>query len=1019
MTTLHLISHTHWDREWYLTFQQFHLKLVHLIDKLLDILESDPDYKCFMLDGQTIILDDYLQVRPERKEQLQHFVQNGRLLIGPWHILPDEFLVSPEATIRNLLEGDRTAKVFGLKMMVGYIPDTFGHIGQMPQILQGFGIQTASVQRGLSDEPSELWWLAPDNSRVFLAYLRDGYSNAAGLLTSEPERFLGQIVGLRDSLAPHSASGPQGHLLLMHGTDHMEPPPDTSAAITRANEDLHDCNLVHSSLPAYLEAVQPSIHDRQSILPSITGELRSSKRHPLLPNVLSTRMWIKQRNHVCETLLEKWAEPFSLWAEQTSSSRSGGDKRVHDRYITVARLANPSEVIRYAWRLLLECHPHDSICGCSIDQVCEEMRPRFDQVEQIGEEITHQSLTTLAALIDTHPPASLRDFNIISGVTVYNPAPGPRTEVVTLDVELPPFVRNFKIVSPDGGTIPIHTQGMRSLELINMELDRKAFENGLNMVHDGKVLGWVVHDFHWERHDKQVKIQVVLADKGKTNPVLWSKSLREVKALLADKEINQYVVHAQSAPVARAIVQATDVPGFGYKTFWIVDDSQPVQETATTFRVNLLINTVLLIVSKLRVLTAILQKWFHIPTRPPRSPRKPSSNPPYSIENEFFDIEVERSHGTITLKDKRNGAEYPGLNSFVNGGDYGDAYNFSPPLSDNIIRNGKVKRVYIERNPVQQSIDIDLVLRIPGELNPDRKERSQWMINLPITTRLILTKGVPRLDIQTTVNNGTPDSPRACDHRLRVHFPLPYNTTEAYYDGHFEIVCRPVGLPVYDDSWVEEPRPEVPQRLFTSTTDGKLGLVLANRGLPEIEVIRTPNGKSEIALTLLRCVGWLSRDDFSTRKGHAGPGEAIPAAQMPGKHTFEYSIIPICHNDGDNKNTIMFYNQAYAFNLPMRAIQTAIQPGTLPPESSLIKVDPDRFIISTIKATEDGTGWIVRGYNLGSESIRASISPWRRFGEIERVNLAEEFQEKLLSSEEGIVTFPVSGYKIVTIKFSD
>lgn len=244
MTTIHLISHTHWDREWYLTFQQFHLKLIHLLDKLLDMLESDPDYKYFMLDGQTIILEDYLQVRPGRKNQLRHFIQNGRILIGPWHILPDEFLVSPEATIRNLLEGDRTAQEFGLKMRVGYIPDTFGHIGQMPQILQGFGIQTASVQRGLSDEPSELWWQAPDGSRVFMAYLRDGYSNVAGLITSEPERFLDQIESLRNSLAPHSASGPQGHLLLMYGTDHMEPPPETSVAIAQANKELHNGTLV-------------------------------------------------------------------------------------------------------------------------------------------------------------------------------------------------------------------------------------------------------------------------------------------------------------------------------------------------------------------------------------------------------------------------------------------------------------------------------------------------------------------------------------------------------------------------------------------------------------------------------------------------------------------------------------------------------------------------------------------------------------------------------------------------------
>ncbi len=152
MATLHLVTHTHWDREWYRSFQNFRLRLVHLIDGLLDLLDSDMEFKHFMLDGQTIVLDDYLLMRPENEEKLRRFVRNGRLIIGPFHILPDEFLVSPEATIRNLLEGDRTCRKFGPKMQVGYIPDPFGHIGQLPQILQGFNIHTACVQRGLSDE---------------------------------------------------------------------------------------------------------------------------------------------------------------------------------------------------------------------------------------------------------------------------------------------------------------------------------------------------------------------------------------------------------------------------------------------------------------------------------------------------------------------------------------------------------------------------------------------------------------------------------------------------------------------------------------------------------------------------------------------------------------------------------------------------------------------------------------------------------------------------------------------------
>ena len=205
MHTLHMVSHTHWDREWYLPFQQFRLKLVHLIDGLLDLLDSDPRYTSFMLDGQTIVLDDYLEVRPEREQKLRQFIQEGRIVVGPWYILPDEFLVSPEATLRNLLQGERTCRRFGPKMQIGYIPDPFGHIGQMPQILSGFGITLAALRRGLSDEPCELWWEAPDGSRDFLAYLRDGYDNAASLSPTDPDRFTSDVRRLRDSLLPYAS----------------------------------------------------------------------------------------------------------------------------------------------------------------------------------------------------------------------------------------------------------------------------------------------------------------------------------------------------------------------------------------------------------------------------------------------------------------------------------------------------------------------------------------------------------------------------------------------------------------------------------------------------------------------------------------------------------------------------------------------------------------------------------------------------------------------------------------------
>ncbi len=149
--TVFVIPHTHWDREWYAPFQLFRIRLVHLMDNLLNLLERDPDYTHFNLDGQTIVLKDYLEIRPEKRPLLEKLIQQRRIGVGPWFVLPDEFLVSGESLVRNLLLGHRIAAEFGHVQKVGYIPDTFGHIAQLPQILQGFNIPYAMHFRGLEE----------------------------------------------------------------------------------------------------------------------------------------------------------------------------------------------------------------------------------------------------------------------------------------------------------------------------------------------------------------------------------------------------------------------------------------------------------------------------------------------------------------------------------------------------------------------------------------------------------------------------------------------------------------------------------------------------------------------------------------------------------------------------------------------------------------------------------------------------------------------------------------------------
>ncbi|MBI5353037.1 MAG: hypothetical protein HZB50_10395 [Chloroflexi bacterium] len=969
MKTIHVVSHTHWDREWYRTFQQFRLKLVHLVDGLLDLLAHDRDYKHFMLDGQTIVLDDYLLMRPEAESTLKDHIRKGRILIGPWHILPDMILVSPEAHIRNLLAGDREARRFGPKMNIGYMPDSFGHIGQMPQILRGFGIDNACLWRGLDDQPAEFWWQSPDGSRVLMLYLRDSYSNGAGLNASDPNLFTTQIKNAGDSLSAHSSVN---DYLVMYGTDHMEPSADTSKAMKAAGKQLKDYRVIHSTLPNYLAAIRSKIENPKSKIPTVHGELRSSKRSHLLPGVLSTRMWIKQRNRACENLLEKWAEPFSKFASLTMDSRRSTVK--NGLPSTVHR---PSSIIRQAWQLLMECHPHDSICGCSIDQVHDEMRPRFDQVEQIGEEIVAQSLAVIASQVNTDNHQSKIE-NQKSAIVVFNPLSTPRNDVVAAEISLPSSVTDFEIMDERGGVIPHQSVTGKTTELINVRVRREEVGSMLAMVNDGRAGNLAIQDLRFERVDSVVHVDAIFAENISPNLNAWNNGLKTFQEYLKDESIETIHILARSPDSANITFAAKDVPALGWKTFYVrAKESVPAEIKVTPL---------------MRLLTPLARMPFaqKLVARLSQS----RTRPPYIIENDSFSVELNVNDKTLTVTDKATGKIYRGMNRFVDGGDCGDEYNFCPPLSDLRQSAAILRDVTILRGPVQQTMIVKLAFSAPSALSADRKGRSNEMVELPIITTVTLTNGVSRVDIHTQVEN------HAKDHRLRVHFPVQ-SVESAEYDGHFEIVKRPVKLPPFDSTWVEEPRPEVPQRAFTSAGD----VTIANRGLPEVEV----TSDSEIAITLLRCVGWLSRDDFSNRKGHAGPFLETSAAQMIGNWEFDYSIIM-----GQNVGA---YHEAWNFESPLRAIATDLHTGVLPSSASMVHVSHPSFMVSAIKETEDGKNWILRGYNIGDDEIEVTLLPWRKFAKAQTANMAEETVSRLKVERSGAVSVKVLAHQVVTIKF--
>jgi mannosylglycerate hydrolase len=278
-----LVSHSHWDRAWYCTFQEYRIRLVRLVDRLLQILDEKPEFRVFMLDGQMSVLEDYLEVRPERAAELQRHCRAGRVQVGPWYVLADEFLVSPESLIRNLLVGHHMGEPYGGVMKIGYVPDGFGHIAQLPQILRGFGIDNVFFWRGMGAEGDQLGtefeWCAPDGSSVTAILMPWGYHNVTNLgyaihwgdvsqMAFDWNLALTKIARAVDQLTPMANTDA---LLLMNGIDHAEAEPRIPEIIARANEQLApDVVIQHGTLADHLAQVRAP----GRTLPAFAGEFR-------------------------------------------------------------------------------------------------------------------------------------------------------------------------------------------------------------------------------------------------------------------------------------------------------------------------------------------------------------------------------------------------------------------------------------------------------------------------------------------------------------------------------------------------------------------------------------------------------------------------------------------------------------------------------------------------------------------------------------------------------------------------
>ncbi len=399
---VNIVPHTHWDREWYSPFQTFRLQLVDLLDGLLPQLEGDPSYAHFLLDGQMAVVEDYLAVRPDAEERIRALASSGRMAMGPWYALPDEFLVSGETLVRNLQRGLQVAARFGGAMDVGYLPDMFGHVAQMPQLLRLFGFEHAVVWRGVpaAVDRSGFWWSAPDGSTVRAEYLPQGYGN--GALVPDDAKALVRRIGEFSDEQGELLVGP---ILWMNGTDHLLPQPWLGRVVAEANAldlgyELHICSLAEHLAHAPTDG-----------LPSWTGELRSGARANLLMGVASNRVDVKQAAAIAERTLERLAEPLSALFLPSDSW--------------------PGALLDAAWLEVVRNSAHDSISACSVDEVCDAVLHRFAEATQIAQGLAERALHALGATVavDGRTPV------------IVNPSQRDRSGIVELALpgtEVPP-----------------------------------------------------------------------------------------------------------------------------------------------------------------------------------------------------------------------------------------------------------------------------------------------------------------------------------------------------------------------------------------------------------------------------------------------------------------------------------------------------------------------------------------------------------------------------------------------------
>jgi mannosylglycerate hydrolase len=862
-----LVTHSHWDREWYRTFQDFRARLVDLVDRVIELCDADPGYR-FLLDGQTVVIEDYLEIRPGRAEALRALCAAGRIALGPWYVQPDSLLPSGEAHVRNLLIGREVGEALGPVSRVGYTPDSFGHPAQLPQILAGFGIGSFVYWRGNGAEidalPAEYDWLAPDGSRVLACHLGKGYFSAATPPRADPATRAEAVRAIAQRAKELAERSRSGVVLLLNGIDHAMPEA-RSGDLAEQLAQATGFPVRRGLLEEFVERAAAGSEGR----PRFAGELVGGRVAPLLPGVWSTRSWIKLANRRAEACLEGHAEPLAALA-------------------LAFGLPDESPALRLAWKELLKNQAHDSICGCSRDEVHEQMRARFDAAEELGRETARRCAERLAGL-GTERAAPWSDaFDLV----VTNPSPRRRSGVVRFPLDFHPYL------------IP-HPNPARGIHP--------------TLLGDLRDMGFTVDGEPARLVPAETGRLKLLPDRGAFDLEFVA---RDVPAL----GLRRVRVRRATDAMATADAASAVVPG----------------------------------AADAHVAAGDCEVWLR--------------------EDGCFDAR---------LGERR----FRGLGALESCGDRGDSYDFDPVTAGpGLALEGVSAERRIHPGGIQE-LRVVRRLRLPARLAEGRRVRADETAPLELETRLRVAPGVPRIDLELRVENA------ARDHRLRMLFPVGDAVRDFEAATTFDVARRTPGA-ADDSGWVQRAPATFPQQGFVHA--GGLGVIAP--GLPEAEV--TPGSADEpacVAITLLRCVGSLSRHDLASRPGPAGPGSDTPGAQCPGTLRAR-----LCLTGGADPVT------AREAELPLRAF--ACGEETLAPEGrALLALEPEGLLLSAFKPAEHAGALIVRVLNPSDAALRARVTPGFPFASVASVRLDETPDGQRVTREGAALHFDAPPHALRTL----